>query len=540
MPQVPRLGINQVDVSPGPRIQQSADAPLAAFGGGQGLSEAANAMGSIIQKEIEKADDLQLTEAKTKLNDFFNRRMYKDEDALVNQRGKNAFEFDKKFNDDFNKFKAEIEGSLSGGARNKFNALAESSKLSADDTVAKYMSQEKTKYEDDTYKGYLMSEIDTAANNYGDMMKVELSKQNVLDKTREYLTKFKGIAENDPQFGLLMKDAESGLHISVIDKMIDDEKDIVAEEYLKANVNQMNEKDRSRAIKLVEESSIKGTAQRATDMYMSKGYSVDKAYEMAQAEFGNNPKKREAVEQRIDQMYMRKERAERQGQQDLFDYAVKQFNATGEVPSKLIAAMKPETQLAFDSYKGRNPVLDDSSKYYELERMAADPKTRNKFMNYDLLKDVNRLSDSNFNKLVGLQRALLSGKGGAGKDAEDELNGIYTKQQLIEQRFNIAGQSKKDIKKFQQQVDDEVVKMQKDLGRKVNRQELNQIIDGKLKEQITDKGFFYDTKKPDYLITVDDIPSDTRDELESKMRFKNIPISDERLVKEYKRILNGL
>lgn len=549
MPQVPRLGIGQVEQEIKPMQQTNLQ-----FQSMQtGIGNVGNAVSDIVQKEVEKADAVQLTSAQKELNDFYNARMYGDDDAMVKQKGTNAFGFKQKFDDEFNRKKEEIYGRLNGNAKNAFEGIATRSKMSADDTLVKYISGEKMKYEDDTYRGYLTSEIDVASNNYGDLNKVNMSLQNIENKTAEYLTKIRGINPNDPQFGQAMTEAKSGLHSSVIDRMVLDDRDVDATSYLKTYANQMTQKDYQQAQKLVEANSLRGQSQRFVDSVMSKGVDEAGAYKMAQQEFENDPKLREAAEQRIDLMYRRKQNAENEYQKNLFMNAVNIFDQSGgdmtKIPDKLLKQMKPEYRTALDSYRDRNPMLDDTTKYYELEKMAANPATAKKFAERDLMLDLPKLSKEHFDKLLGYQNAIRGGasKGGGRGGADDELNGLYTKQQYVEQRFKDAGQgfgnskeTNEKLSRFKLAVDADVNEFQKANGRKITRPELEKIVNSKLKEQVIEKGFFSDKKKPEYLIMVDDIPEETKAEIETRLKFQGKPATDDNIVEQYKRILNSL
>lgn len=544
MPVVPRLGVQQVDEQMGPQRMQSANAPIGAFGGGQGLDRAANSLASLVDEVDKQAAQTMATNAKTELNNLQNKLIYGEQDdngnytfeGLVQKKGQNAFGFSQEIDKEFERKRAEIESKLSGRAREYFTRDAQQVKMSIDDTVSKYMAGETQRFYDETYKNYILSEKNVAANSYGDINKINQSLNNIESKMSEYLNT-QGIKPGTEAYNMKVLEVKSTVHADVIDRMLADGNGKTALGYLEANKNQMTQKDYEDAKKGVEIEVIRSSSQSLVDDFMRKGYDEERAYQEAEK---LNPKLREETEQRIALQYNRQKQAEYERSKNLFEYAVGKFDQSGTfdaIPANILKSMKPEHRLALDAYRDRNPYLDDTKRYYELEREASDPATRNKFKNRDLLVELPKLNKEHFNKLLNQQKDLLGGGEGAGKAAK-ELDGIFSDNQALANVYETAGKNPKgdDFAQYLKQANEMVMMEQKKKGAKLNNFELQQVGEKLLKEKIIKEGMFFDTKRYPYLIEYEDIPSEMADKIKVELTKRGIKPTEENVLRNYRQI----
>lgn len=544
MPVVPRLGVQQVDEQMGPQRMQSANAPIGAFGGGQGLDRAANSLAGLVDEVDKQAAQTMATNAKTELNNLQNKLIYGEQDengnytfeGLVQKKGQNAFGFSQEIDKEFERKRAEIESKLSGRAREYFTRDAQQVKMSIDDTVSKYMAGETQRFYDETYKNYILSEKNVAANSYGDINKINQSLNNIESRMSEYLNT-QGIKPGTEAYNMKVLEVKSTVHADVIDRMLADGNGKTALGYLEANKNQMTQKDYEDAKKGVEIEVIRSSSQSLVDDFMRKGYDEERAYQEAEK---LNPKLREETEQRIALQYNRQKQAEYERSKNLFEYAVGKFDQSGTfdaIPANILKSMKPEHRLALDAYRDRNPYLDDTKRYYELEREASDPATRNKFKNRDLLVELPKLNKEHFNKLLTQQKDLLGGGEGAGKAAK-ELDGIFSDNQALANVYETAGKNPKgdDFAQYLKQANEMVMIEQKKKGAKLNNFELQQVGEKLLKEKIIKEGMFFDTKRYPYLIDYEDVPTEMADKIKVELTKRGIKPTEENVLRNYRQI----
>lgn len=544
MPVVPRLGVQQIDEQMGPQRLQSANAPIGAFGGGQGLDRAANSLAGLVDEVDKQAAQTMATNAKTELNNLQNKLIYGEQDqsgnytfeGLVQKKGQNAFGFSQEIDKEFERKRAEIESKLSGRAREYFTRDAQQVKMSIDDTVSKYMAGETQRFYDETYKNYILSEKNVAANSYGDINKINQSLNNIESRMSEYLNT-QGIKPGTEAYAMKVLEVKSTVHADVIDRMLADGNGKTALGYLEANKNQMTQKDYEDAKKGVEIEVIRSTSQSLVDDFMRKGYDEERAFQEAEK---LNPKLREETEQRIALQYNRQKQAEYERSKNLFEYAVGKFDQSGTfdaIPANILKSMKPEHRLALDAYRDRNPYLDDTKRYYELEREASDPATRNKFKNRDLLVELPKLNKEHFNKLLTQQKDLLGGGEGAGKAAK-ELDGIFSDNQALANVYETAGKNPKgdDFAQYLKQANEIVMMEQKKKGAKLNNFELQQVGEKLLKEKIIKEGMFFDTKRYPYLIEYEDIPTEMADKIKVELTKRGIKPTEENVLRNYRQI----
>ena len=548
MPVVPRLGVQQVDEQMGPQRLQSANAPIGAFGGGQGLDRAANSLAGLVDEVDKQAAQTMATNAKTELNNLQNKLIYGEQDengnytfeGLVQKKGQNAFGFSQEIDKEFERKRAEIESKLSGRAREYFTRDAQQVKMSIDDTVSKYMAGETQRFYDETYKNYILSEKNVAANSYGDINKINQSLNNIESRMSEYLNT-QGIKPGTEAYNMKVLEVKSTVHADVIDRMLADGNGKTALGYLEANKNQMTQKDYEDAKKGVEIEVIRSSSQSLVDDFMRKGYDEERAYQEAEK---LNPKLREETEQRIALQYNRQKQAEYERSKNLFEIASRQFNENGDidkVSANILKQMKPEHLTAFKSFIDSNPYRDTTKDYYRLMKLASNPDTRDSFKDHDLLKELPNLNKEHFNALLRIQNDL---RGSGGTDnvgkANKELDGIFSDNQALENVYLTAGKDPKRDKdayaKYLSQANEMVMTAQKEKGSKLNNFELQQIGEKLMKEKVLKEGRFFDTKRYPYLIEYEDIPKEMIEPVKASLIQENKATTKENILRQYRLI----
>lgn len=529
MPQVPRLSGPQIEQARMPNIRVSTDAPREAFGLGAATTKTTESISDFAQKIKNDADQVAVMEAEKKLADFENRYLYDPKEGAFLKQGKDAFELPQRLDEDFTKEFSSISGELKNDVqRSAFQQRADQRRQQLERQTMQHVGAQIQKYDDQTTEALIDSEQNAAVMGYQDPQRIF----QAIDRQKEAILKY-GDRHGLPteMIAEKVKQAESKTHASIISRMLTNGDDITAEAYYNANKPQIAGNHIEQVEKELEIGSTRGKAQRFADDVMNKGLSKEQAYQ--QASKIENPKVREATESRVAKMFAMKDEAEKEQQESLLEFAVNKFDKEGSIDDpkmvKVIQSMKPETRKALDSYVNSNPIRDDGVVYYRLRELAENPQTRDKFIKYDLTKELGNLSKDNWNKLIGLQRDLKNG--GARSKAASELDGTLSDSQVMQDAFVAAGfkvSDKESFAKYRQKIDSEVIKYKQATGKKViNNDELRKITNEQLFKVVTEKNTFWrDTVKPRYQIEIDDIPEQDRRNIEEALRANGKPVND--------------
>lgn len=536
MPQVPRLNGLQVNQAAMPNIRVSTDAPAAAFGLGPAAQKASESVIGFAEKIKKNADDVAVLDAENKLTEFETKFLYDPENGMARKKGKDAFGVPEQFSQEYEKALSEIEDGLSNDVqRVSFRERANKKRQELDRQVMRHVGAQIDQYDDEVTQASIDLAQNSAINGY---QNPEVVYQNI-GKQKDEIMKYADRKGMSPEMTRLMiEKAESKTHGGVISRMVDNGDDIGAEAYFKANKDYITDGSVGKMEELVFESSMKGKAQRFADDVMNKG--ITKQQAMIEASKIENPRIREATESRVAKMFAMKDEAEKEQQENLLEFAVNKFDKEGSIDDpkmvKVIQSMKPETRKALDSYMNANPIRDDGVLYYRLTDIAANPQTRDKFINYDLTKERGNLSKDNWNKLIGLQKDLKNGS--TRSKAEAELDGILSDSQVMQDAFVAAGfkvSDKESFAKYRQKIDAEVIKYKQANGKKViNNDELRRITGEQLANEIIGKGIFGGlfgpSKKPRYQIEIDEIPEQDRRNIEEALKANGKPVNDNSII----------
>ncbi len=527
MPTIPRLGINQIQSAQGPQQRVDTSVNQEAFGLGAAKSVAPD-IAAFAQKIKNDADQVAAMEAENKLIEYQNKFLYDPKDGMIAKKGKDAFNLQNDLNESFAKINAEIGETLSNPVqRALFEKAAAGRRMDMESQTNKYMSTQIQQYDDETTEANVLAERNNAANVYQD--------PDLLAKSM--IRQQQAIAEYGARHGLSpevvkskVDDTISKTHSSIVSRMLANGDDLSAEAYYKANADGVLGTQKESVEKELEFGSTRGKSQRFGDEVMGKGMSEAQAY--AEAAKEENPKVREAKEQRVSHIYRMKDEAEKQRQEQLYTYAGKKVLESGTldtIPVNIIASLAPDKIKELRSLADSNPVIDDNTNFYKLKMMASSPETRSKFMAADLSVDVlGKLNKQHREEIIDLQTSLRNKDGKADK----ELDGIYTSSQVVQQVYEKAGFDKSKDSEFQIIIDKDVADIQKATGKKLSNEEIRQIANKYAAEAVASKGFFWDTKKPKYQI-LNEISPEDRINIEKSLKANRKPINNENILNLY-------
>jgi hypothetical protein len=527
MPQVP-LYDTKVQGQNLPSIRVNTQAPIEAFGGGAGFQAMTNEATKLAVKAKTDADQISLMESESKMLEFENNFFY-GENGASKKLGKDAFGLNKSLDEQYKSKYDEIYNSLPNqDVKNEFTKRSFSHKKSMDSSVMRHISNEISKYDDQTTNDFIANARGTAIQNYQSPDRMNMSLDSIKQKSFEYAQR-KGYSPESTKY--LVEQNVGKTHVGIIERMIKNDDDLAAEAYYKNVKDQIPGEFQSSIEGVIENGSLKGFSQRYVDNIMRKGYDEGSAYKLAASI--DDPKKREAVEARIARQFNLKKQGEQDYQDNILEQAQKRFDETGDIDPIAIAKMDDKTKFAYKRYRETKPAMDDQDHYYKLYTIATDPLTRQKFMDHNLLHEKRSLTTEHFEQLMSLQKSLKAGS----SSSTNKLNGAYSDAQVLTNLYISAGLNPKkqeEFSRYKTKVDDEIERYKQKTGKQnITNDELKSLARPLLQEVITDKGWFWDTKARNFNLEVESIPLKDLDLIKKALVKQNKPLTDKNIMDLY-------
>lgn len=212
------------------------------------------------------------------------------------------------------------------------------------------------------------------------------------------------------------------------------------------------------------------------------------------------------------------------------------------IPGNAFLSLNPEQQKNLRQYgvnlaSGKYNVTD-VTRYHDLKNMAANPVTRESFLNKDLTNAVFDFAPTERKELINLQAKLRN------KDPETEkmLDGYRTVGQrlndtLIQAGINTKPKAESDDAKslalLRDSVERSIIKEKERLGKKeLTAEDEQRIIDRELIKQKT-PGWFGTNEEYVFKATIDDISDEDMETTKSNLQRKNIPVTESNILKAY-------
>lgn len=556
MAQVPVYDRQQVDTAALPASRVSADAPLSAFGGGQGVQNvfgAAAGIGESIQKyhekEKQKADDVATTEAYAKTEAERNRLTWDDKEGAYTKKGKDAFGVASSYGERFKKFTDEIENGLANEEQKRiYQKIKLKSANAFDQDLQQHTLKESKEYEAKVTESAISVARMDAINGYQNPGRVENAIGLQMAMAEEH-SRRNGL----PEEFTAMKKAEisSKTYSDVISRMLANKQDITAKNYYESVKDKIFGDEKIRIEKAVEDGSTRGAAQRNADKFwVESGGDFSKA--MDSASKISNPEERDATENSIREKQTNFNIGQKAREDKLFTEAANTVEATKAKPdsntwSQLSLGDKQKLEERIRQLNEGYKIPRNTSEYYQLKTMAATTEFQEAFMKKNLLQYNTSINGEQLSELIKDQTDLRKGKN------LPELNDFQTKQQIINDRmleFGIDPTPKKGSKEAEKArlIRDKISEVENaqmnQTGKKLTNEEFRKIVDGFfIQGTKPDSGFFgyFKTKKPLYeaqpgeelLLSSKDIPAMDRIQITDSLKKHNKPVTEKAIMDAY-------
>lgn len=520
MPKVPVYEGNQVrqNVAPDARIDANTSvdnytSPI------QGALNKAPEVFRAYEEQKKKADQIAIYEADAKLSKLETDLLYDKNNGVLNLKGKTSFEAPKIVSEGYNSGAKSIEEGLTNDEqRIAFQKLQLERGVSIDRAVQKHVGNEIVKYDNDTTINFIKNEQDAAISAYNDPARVALSIQRQDQAIRSYAQR-NGLSEEEA----LQKAGEvkSKTHAQVINRMLSNDEDQVAEAYYSAVKDDIKGEDLNQVEKMIETGSLRGKSQRFVDDVTSRNLSEVDA--LAEARKIQDPKLRDATYERVRMEYNVRDAAEKQQIEDWHISALNFIDAGNGKDVTKVAGWDKMTvgqrnslqEYAQKKSEGKD-IQTNYQTFYDLKIMASTPELQDKFVKMNLMEKRNDLNNSDFKAMVTLQSDLRKGSA-KGKSIAD---GFRSDTKVVADAFRAAGlpaDNKEKLALFNSRVEQEQMVMQERLGRKLNNDELAKVANRQAMEVVTKEGWLWDSTKNLYEISDDELKD---------IPYKGVPAAD--------------
>lgn len=451
------------------------------------------------------------------------------------KRGNDAFDLPKTAKESYDKRADEIAGSLTNDdQRQAFQIERLQRGVTLDMTVQRHVAKERQAYDDSESKAYTDGAQSAAIANALDPHRVATE----MDRGALRLTQWadrRGLGEEATKAALA--EYRSQTHVGVIANLLDNEHDTQAKAYYEEVKDQINGEQRGKLEKAIEESTLRGEAQKASDqIWAASGGDPDKALDDARKI--KDAKLRDDVEKRIDGRIAENERKKKRDVENTMVDAANRIDKGGlrAVPPSVWMGLGVSERAELTRYAKRNDdeagVKTDLGLYYKLMTDAStDPEA---FAKVNLLENISRIGKTEFKQLVELQSAYRKGER---EKASKGLEGFRTNSQVWADIKTAARIDDDDPRgpQLRGMIDELVLAREGQTGKKLEGPQIQAIADHLLSTVITNKDSYWwqsNKTKPKYEVLAE-IPSRDRLQIEDALRARKLPIDADTILKYY-------
>lgn len=523
----------------------------------QAASQVVNQVVDIANKERAKADDIEFN----KYSERLRRERLKQSQAYKQTKQEDALRGLDPALEGFQRTTQDILGEVQNErVKQRLSQYREKLSTDFDYDANGHAITEKEKYDDAVTMSSLDSIQSVAVEEYSAFSptagtsRLEESLAEQRQKIDAYADRKGMSAEEKSQ---LLQRASSQLHYKVVSKMLAEGKDLLAKDYyesikgrsLAKDVTELNADTQIKLDKLINTGSIRGEAQRTTAqiLNMNLGLTDSLAQVDAMIESGADPELIDETRRRVRQRWQEQDTVKRYQREQTNLAALDTIADMGldAVPVEVLTNLTSAESKEIKKYaglkaRGAAPITDPVTKY-GLERMASDPRQRQKFLDTNLIQYVNKLSPSDFNEMRRLKENLRTGQ--AQKDPK--LKQIQSNIQVITGVAETLGiTNKKDRESFEAEVSEYANQWQELNGKAIPNDELQRIAN-RLGMEVDPAGIQWGNKRIFELepgegieeIKYDNIPRQYRFEIQEMLKREGRAYTKENVEAKMREIL---
>lgn len=532
MPVVRSYGQQQIEQRPIAGVKntlqpESAFTPVAAAG--------LRLVDGIMQRRADQIDQTAALEAHNQLSTW---RQNKLQEALQTT-GKDAFDLPDTIGKQFDDYAGTVEHGLTNQRqRLAFERVKAEQRESLKSTLFAHAGRERDHYFTEQADSAVKLAISDAVANSDNPSRIadELGRGEGVIRAR-----LQGQAPETVQHAVL--GFQTQVHLGVIGRLLDGDKDQMAQAYYDAAKDQIAGDQRAKVEAAIETGTLRGNAQKQSDAIMAASTSMSEALDQTRAI--EDPKLRDEVQQRVEHEWNIRKQAEREGAENLMVTAANQIDKGGirAVPSTLWSQLEPGQRESLERYAKRNVKGEAGDgtdaglvRFYRLREMAvSDPE---KFKQLNLLNEIGTLGKTEFKSITDMQMDMRQGK--ATKVAELHA-GIRTETQVVNDTLASNGiptsgtHAKPAAEaRFRRAVSERTAALEQSTGKKATEEDVQSIADDVIAKSVDIPGMFWGhTTKKAIDVEIGDIPAATQRQIKAALQKYGVQPTDANVVQTY-------
>lgn len=545
MPNVPTYNSN-IQEQAAPNIRVGANAPVEAFGGGEA---AKNPYAGILElgtkyaeQEKQKFDQINVQDYDTSAS-----KLAIDLQAKASKfKGKDAADVTNFIDTEWQKGKSDLDQMLNNDAqRAAGQRLANNHYEFLYKFGVTYSAAETSKYDLDSTNSALDNSQNVASKNFMNPATIagEIEKQKALI---EDYGRRNGLTGSEQLKEIESKNL-SKTHTSVLTEMSDSGNYLMAKEYLKTFNDEIYVDDRPKVEKMVREGSVLGESQRNLDSYVGQGFDYEKSLE--QLDKIKDPVIRKGTRSEIENHFAAVEKAKKQQNdkrvQDSTNIII-QSSGQEMPPISALSGMPAEDVTKLMNLRDRlnkGPEIKPGGlEYQKYLAMSESEEARPIFLATNLsLELTGKVSSSELESLLKSQ-AKLQGKD---SDSSTFLDYLDSNEKIKREAFKSAGllnntsfwkpwtwfdtADQARLVETNNAVNQAKSQKESAIGRKLEPDEMREVVNKVLTNQIVTNRTAPNTQT----ITVDQIPINTRGQIEGLYQRNGVKLTNEKLIQSY-------
>jgi hypothetical protein len=548
-----RLSATETSASAGVDLAEAEarkDQSVANFGGT--LSAVGNQLSReqrlIAEQEKERADNVMLLAAGNKLATWENDRLYNSQTGAFTKKGADSFGLPEQVGDEYQKVASDIEATLgTDKQRQGFARIKLEKQSQLDLKLREHVYGEMQRYEAQELSAKVENSKSAAIANAGDPQRFGIELHGAIDAIN---THAKNLGVGPEQKQQMIDQTTSGMFVGVIENLVAQDQTAAAQTYFDEGKSMIKGEALAHLEKVLDEGKTRKESQKKSDEIIQAGGSLSEQLEKARAL--EDPKLRDAVQERLEHNNTISERAAREAEQQRLVGVYNILDRSPDIrsiPPATWTAMSGSEKSAARSYaehlaKGVSVETDFPTYYGLMQKAASSPE---EFATTNLLQYRATIGETELKQLTSMQGAIVKGEHAKAEAAG--LAGFRTNDQILTDSLAQYGihtaakdqttQEKNAIAELRRRLDRDMAAQESLTGKKPTKVDVQSALDKILSTSRTVPGSwwglipFTSTKLSDQTMRVIDIPMADRQQIEAALKAKNRPTDDASVLAVY-------
>lgn len=211
-----------------------------------------NTVSQVADQYAKEQDAQAVFEAKRKLDEWEQAKVYDPQNGAIAKRGKDAFDLPNQLPSELDKFAGEISGGLTSNRQKQaFQEMLLSRKGQLTNWASRHALREREVYDEGQYQADVTGSMNRVATLAG-AGEIDTAKAEIATMQARTVGFLRAKGRSEEEIGSAVKQNTSKAHVSVLNRYLEANDPGKAEEYLKANAGSMMEDDYLRAKTVVD------------------------------------------------------------------------------------------------------------------------------------------------------------------------------------------------------------------------------------------------------------------------------------------------